>query len=293
MANTTLDTIDLATNTFRNWIDKTNEAIEVLRNQAVTVTTTSGGDNVTGNGFVTGSLGSNTLIATTLRGGSITTAANLAITTNTNISAAYVNVVANTLIYANSTVAVAVFGGNATATNTSFNSTYFNINSNVAVTGTSHTIAGNVNVDSGVLFIDAAANRIGINTVNPSVEATVNGSMLVSSSLTVGSMQLSSNTYVAAGLTQKVVDTFPVASYRTGKYLVSITDDTSPSTFQSSEILVMQDGSSSYLTEYAIVRTGSSLGTFASDISGGNARLLFTPSVANSTIKFSKTLLGV
>lgn len=293
MANTTLDTIDVATNTFRNWVDKTNEAIEVLRNQAVTVTSTSGGDNVTGNGFVTGSLGANTLVATTLRGGSITTAANLAITTNTNISAAYVNVVANTLIYSNSTIAAAVFGGNNLATNTSFNSTYFNINSNVAVTGTSHTVSGNVNVDSGVLFVDASSNRIGINTINPSVEATVNGSMLVSSSLTVGSMQITSNTYVAAGLTQKVVDTFSVASYRTGKYLVSVTDDTSPASFQSSEILVMQDGSSSYLTEYAVVRTGSSLGTFASDISSGNARLLFTPTVANSTIKFSKTLLGV
>lgn len=293
MANTALDTIDVATNSFRNWIDKTNEAIEVLRTQTVTVSTTTNGDTVTGNGFVVGLLGANTLIATTLRGGSVNSAANLAIITNTNISAAFVNVVANTLIYSNSTIAAAVFGGNAVATNTTFNSTFYNINSNVAVVGASHTVSGNLNVDSGVLFVDAATNRVGINTLTPTVDVTVNGSVSVSGSLTVAGIQVLANSVVLSSSSQTVIDTFPIATYRSGKYLISITDDTTPASFQTSEILLMHDGTTSYLTEYAVVRTGSNLGTFASDISGSNNRLLFTPTVANSTIKFSRTLLGV
>lgn len=293
MANTALDTIDVATNTFRNWVDKTNEAIEVLRNQAVTVAATSGGDTVTGNGFVVGLLGANTLTATTIRGGSVTEAANLAIITNTNISAAYVNVVANTLIYSNSTIAAVVFGGNSVATNTTFNSTFYNINSNVAVVGTSHSVSGNLNVDSGVLFVDSAANRIGINTQTPTTALNVNGSVIVTGSFTLAGVQFLANSFVLTNSSQTVIDTFPIATYRSGKYFVSITDDTSPSTFQAAEILVMQDGTSSFVTEYAVVRNGSNLGTFASDVSGSSVRLLFTPAVASSTVKFSRTLMGV
>lgn len=293
MANTALDTIDVATNTFRNWVDKTNEAIEVLRNQAVTTSLTGDGDVVVGNGFVIGLLGANTLTATTIRGGSANSSSNLAITSNTTISAAYMNVVANTLIYSNSTVAVAVFGGNSTATNTSFNSTYFNINSNASITGTSHVVTGNVNVDSGVLYVDATNNRVGINTTTPNTQLAVNGSVAASGSLTLSGMLITSNSVVTAGTTQAVIDTFPVATYRSGKYTINITDGTSPAVFQVSEILIMHDGTNSYITEYAALRNGSNLGTFASDISAGNSRLLFTPAVANATIKFSKTLLVV
>ncbi len=293
MANTALDTIDVATNTFRNWVDKTNEAIQVLRNQAVTTSLTSDGDVVVGNGFVIGLLGANTLTATTIRGGSANSTSNLAIISNTNINAAYVNVVANTLIYSNSTIAAVVFGGNTIATNTTFNSTYFNVNSNVAINGASHTVAGNVNVDSGTLFVDATNNRVGINTATPNTQLAVNGSIAMSGSLSVAGVFMSSNSVVLAGTAQAVIDTFPVATYRSGKYTISITDGTSPAVFQTSEALIMHDGTNSFITEYAVLRNGGTLGTFASDVSGGNARLLFTPSVANSTVKFSKTLLVV
>lgn len=294
MANTALDTIDVETNTFRNWVDKTNEAIEVLRNQAVTVTLTSTGDTVTGNGFVVGTLGANVMAASTLRGGSVDASANLNIISNTNITAAYVNVVANTLIYANSTVAVAVFGGNSTATNTTFNSRYFNINSNVALTGSSHTATGNFNFDNGVLFVDGTNNRIGVNTINPGTDVTVNGSVSISSTLTVGNTQLKSNSVVLTNtLTQTAIDSFATSSFRAGKYIISITDNDAAAGFQTSEVLIMQDGTNAYVTEYAVLRNGSNLGTFAADVSAGNARLLFTPAVGNSTIKILRTLVGV
>lgn len=293
MANTTLDTIDVVTNTFRNWVDKTNDAIQVLRNQAVTVSNTVAGDTVNGNGFVVGFLGANTLGATTLRGGNNTTLANLAIITNTNITAAFVNVAANTLIYSNSTVAAAVFGGNTTATNSTFNSTYFNVNSNTTIVGSAHVVTGNVNIDSGTLFVDSVNNRIGVNTIAPSAAVTVNGSVIITGTVDVAHMKIIANSATTSGTTQVAVDTFAAASYRTGKYTVSITDTTSPAVFQAAELLVMHDGTNSYVTEYAVLRNGSNLGTFASDISSGNVRLLFTPTVATSSIKFTRTLVGV
>lgn len=293
MANTALDTIDITTNTFKNWVDKTNEAITVLTKQAVTVTNTVNGDTVSGNGSVNGTLSANVLATVTLRGGSVNSTANLSIISNTNISAAYVNVVANTLIYSNSTIAAAVFGGNSVATNTTLNSTYLNINSNVAVVGTSHTLSGNVNVDTGTLFVDSAANRIGINTVSPNTELTVNGSVYLTGSVTHTLMKLTANSVTTSGLTQVVIDTFPTNAYRGGKYTVSVTDQVSATSFQTSEILIMQDGTSAYVTEYAVLRNGSSLGTFAADISSGNTRLLFTPAVSNSNIKFARTLVSI
>lgn len=293
MANTTLNTIDVVTNSFQNWLDKTNAAINVLINQAVTVTNTAGGDSVSGNGSVTGTLAATTLAATTLRGGTITAAANLAISTNTNITAAYVNVTANTLIYSNSTIAAAIFGGNSTATNTTFNSTYFLVNSNVALNGTSHTIAGNANFDSNTVFIDALNNRVGVMTGAPNNALTVNGTVFVTGSMTLPQSTTTGNTVNTTGTSQAVIDTFAVASFRSAKYVLSITDTFSAGNYQATEIIMLHDGTNSYVTEYATVRNGSSLGSFASDVSGGNARLLFTPTSNSTTVQYVKTQLVV
>lgn len=296
MANTVLDIIDIGTNTFRNWVDKTNEAIEVLRNQAVTVALTENGDVVTGNGFVIGILGANTLTATTIRGGMANSTGNVTIISNTTITAANATFIANTRVFSNSTIAAVSFLGNSTVTNTTFNSTVFNINSNTAVVGSAHTISGNVNIDNGAVFVDSVTNRLGINTTVPTTDVTVNGSVYVANSMTVNHAYYSANSVVLrnASLSSAVaIDTFATTSFRSGKYTLTITDDASPAVFQTSEILLLQDGTTSYVTEYAVVRNASPLGTFSADVSSGNARLLITPTVANSTIKFTRTLLGV
>lgn len=293
MANTVLDTVDITTNRFRDWVTKTNDAITVLRNQSVTTTNTINGDTVTGNGYVVGILGANTLVATTLRGGTVNSIANLAITTNTNITAAYVNVTSNTYIYSNSSIAAAIFIGNSTATNTSFNSTYYNVNSNLALIGVAHTVTGNVNVDSGTLFVDSLNNRIGINTTSPNNSLTVVGNTLITGILTTPYTMSMSNSATTTGTSQVAIDSFAAATYRSAKYTLSITDNVNSSTYQTSEVLVMHDGTNAYVTEYAVLRSNSSVGTMAADISGGNVRLLITPVSANNTIKFERTLVVV
>lgn len=72
----------------------------------------------------------------------------------------------------------------------------------------------------------------------------------------------------------QVVDSFPASQYRTAKYIVQVTQD---STFQSSELLVMHDGTSTYSTEYALMHsTANPICTVTTDISGGNVRLIVT-----------------
>jgi len=87
------------------------------------------------------------------------------------------------------------------------------------------------------------------------------------------------------------VDTWAVATYRSARYLVQITQG---SAYQVSEVLVLHNGTTTTMTEYAVLESNSALGTFTSDVSAGNARLLVTMGSATSaTIKIHRTLITV
>jgi hypothetical protein len=58
--------------------------------------------------------------------------------------------------------------------------------------------------------------------------------------------------------------------------------------YQVSDLLVLQNGINSDYVEYGTIANNDVLGTFATDISGGNARLLFTPTYPNNTIKVAR-----
>ena len=91
-----------------------------------------------------------------------------------------------------------------------------------------------------------------------------------------------------------VVDSWSISQYRSSRYSVQITD-TITSEYQVSDMSVLQDGAITTFNEFGILFTGSNpLGTFTSNISAGNARLIFTPTNANAmNIKVSRTLLEV
>ena len=90
-------------------------------------------------------------------------------------------------------------------------------------------------------------------------------------------------TTVAVADTATVVDSFPKATFRTAKYLIQITQTISGVTkYQSSEIMVVHDGSTPIATEYAMIETGGILGTFDVDISGDNVELSVTMTAADS-----------
>lgn len=71
--------------------------------------------------------------------------------------------------------------GNTTLSNT------LTVAGNVALNSTGlHTIAGNVNFDTGTMFVDSVNNRLGVNTTTPDTAVTVVGAANVSANVWVG-----------------------------------------------------------------------------------------------------------
>ena len=78
------------------------------------------------------------------------------------------------------------------------------------------------------------------------------------------------------------LDAFAVASYRTAKYVVQVTDGTDTHV---EELLVFTNGTNqANIVSYAIGYNNGSLGDFDAVIAGGNVKLQFTPSVTPSAL---------
>ena len=87
------------------------------------------------------------------------------------------------------------------------------------------------------------------------------------------------------------VDTWAASTYRSAKYIVQITQGTN---YQVSEIMVMHNGTTTTMTEFAVLETNGELATFTSDVSAGNVRLIVTMGSATAaTIKVDKTVIAV
>jgi len=95
----------------------------------------------------------------------------------------------------------------------------------------------------------------------------------VTFSLQVNSLNVTTNTVTTSSSGQVVLDKFPIAQLASAKYFVQAN---SASDYQTTEIVLVQDATNVWLTEYGSIQTGPSLGSFTADISGGDVRLLFT-----------------
>lgn len=79
---------------------------------------------------------------------------------------------------------------------------------------------------------------------------------------------------------QASLDIFDKEQFRSARYQIQVT---SGSSYHTVEFIIVHDGTNTYNTEYAIIKTGDALATFTSDVSSGNVRLLVTPASSNST----------
>ena len=100
---------------------------------------------------------------------------------------------------------------------------------------------------------------------------------------------ITSNTQTTSTASQVVADSFGTADYRTAKYIVQVNNRENSNQFQSSEVLLIHNGSATFITEYATLNTNGIIASIDSDISGGSVRLLVTPTVANTEIKVLRT----
>jgi hypothetical protein len=96
----------------------------------------------------------------------------------------------------------------------------------------------------------------------------------------------------ATGTGGDVVDTFSATTYRSAKYVISV--DNGAGEYETREALVVHDGTNAYITEYAIVYTGSGmLGDATVQMNGGNVELVYTANAAGTSVKVISTYIDV
>jgi len=176
------------------------------------------------------------------------------------------------------------------------------VSSNATVNGTLFTVTNNANVGgnlnvSGNFFVNGNSTVTGTafangdfipvqedvyklgNSTYGFITFTSNNS--VSKSLNISNVSsTTTKKYSFANTSLQTVDNFAIATYRSAEYLIQMANS---SAYQISKLLAVHDDTNAYVTEYGIMNTGSTMGTFSATISDGNFNLQCTPS-SNTSI---------
>ena len=139
-----------------------------------------------------------------------------------------------------------VFGGTSNLT--------FNITSNILTVG------------ANTLTVNATSNTV---TANSFIANTTNTVTSI-----IGISNRTTNTFTTSTNSPIVIDSFASSSYTTVKYIIQAA---STAGIHSTEFFAMQDGVSTYTTEYATLVSVAILGTYSLALSGSNLNLTFTP----------------
>ena len=100
----------------------------------------------------------------------------------------------------------------------------------------------------------------------------------------------SSNVVASSVAGSQAIDSFLASQFRSAKYLVQVTSGTD---YHTTEILLIHNGSTVHMTEYASIFDNTELATFDADISSGYVRLLATPTNTGSSIRVYRTAMRV
>ena len=261
--------VNSVTDSFQNWIDKTNTLLDAYSTTIVTTAANTKGGSTTGNATVNGIFTANSLTVegnTTfgLRGGNSSISNVLYITSNVSIGNTTVNTVFTTTTI-DTDLALSVLGA-TTLSNSLSVAGNTALTGNVTLSGTLQTIAGNVNFDTGTLFIDATSNRIGINNTAPSVALEVAGAANISTS--VNSSLLTVGTSFIANTTGAYhTGTINAASFTTSGFVANTT-----AIIPTSNTILLGNSTGRFVLS-------ANTGSFSGDVSG-----ITTLAAGNTTI---------
>ena len=174
--------VNSSTETFSNWLDKTNQILDKLSTVVVTTAANTAGGLTSGNASISGIFSANVIsVGQSLRGGTVESAANLAITSNVAFSGANVGGSVANFQLVSSNVFI-----NSVAT---------------SIVGGSLNITSNVNFQSNTLSV-TTAGRIGVNTGSPDATLSVIGTANISgNALFSGLVNLLANVNIQANTT--------------------------------------------------------------------------------------------
>ena len=167
---------------------------------------------------------------------------------------------------------------------------------NVALAATL-TIGSNVNIDSGNTL------SVGNSTVNSFINSTslvvnnatinsLNVASFVLSSVTLGNAALGYVTSTTTGTNAQIIDTFSITAFRAVEYFISVKNNIANG-YQSTKLLIINDGTDAQLTEYGTLTTNGALGVFDVSSNATSIILYYTPTVANATLNATRTIIGV
>ena len=215
----TTSNVNTTTDSFLNWVDKTNTLLDAYSTSIVTTAANSTGGVTTGNATVNGVFSANSITVQGnstfgLRGGNVTSGGVLYVTGNVSIGNATVNTVITTTTF--ETDLALIVTGATTLSSTLAVSGAATISGNSILSGSLQTISGNANFDSGVLFVDATNNKVGINDITPTSALDVTGNVAISSTLYVEGVITSNGGAVVNGQVNIIGEANATSGFKSG-----------------------------------------------------------------------------
>lgn len=164
-------------------------------------------------------------------------------------------------------------------------------NSNTAVgnAAVSNTFTANTLVATSVRVSNTTSNVVIIPPTTSQISSAVyylnaNGSWAqIDTPLIAGS-------FTTTGITQQEIDNYDMSLVNAAEYYIHIKNNNANG-YQATKLLTVHSGvgtTTALSTEYAVVTTNTTLGTFAVTSNGTNVKLLMTPGSTNTTVTFSR-----
>lgn len=113
----------------------------------------------------------------------------------------------------------------------------------------------------------------------------VSGNVSVNTtSVSLGSAWTYSINVATSGTSAQLIDTWSFSAARASEYVFAITNNPANG-YSSSKVLILTEGVTAYITEWAQLNTNGVLGVFSANIATGNVNLWYTPVPLTAQVK--------
>lgn len=172
----------------------------------------------------------------------------------------------------------------------------------LAVTTNSNTAVGNAAITGSFTANVLIANTVRISNSTANVVIGVPNTTVISSgsyflngngSWTQISSPVLTKTMLTSGTGSQIVDTYSTSSINAAEYFIHIKNNTANG-YQASKILTLHNGNTgsptpnAYSSEYSIVTSNGTLGTFTTTSNGTHVILSITPAFNNTSISLTR-----
>jgi hypothetical protein len=298
---TTVTPVTVTTDTFETWVTRTNTVIDIMSNYAVTANNEANGSLTTGNGFVNGIFGANTIVVPAeIRGGNVQSSQPLVIGQSASQNNSFTYTIGNSTVnnFANSTVVrigTATVNIQSTGSLLSFNASA-TVNSQVNSTYMVFNASATTNAQINSTAFRVQNSTVTFDLTKPTASQVSDADFFIASDGTWKTLETVNDTSRITGSTsgtsEQKVDDFLKASWNGGEYLFYFKDNAANS-HQTGRILVLHDDNNTdaFVSEYGRISSNALLGSFTATANTTHVLVNFTPTVAATNYTLRRTLI--